>query len=174
MKNSYLCWALQSLGWCLDPLVPHHPTLVSVLPMDPVYVKSLQSCPPLCDPMNCSPPGSSFNGILQARILKWVAISFSRGSSWSQGSNPHHLHLLHWQGGSLPGIEPRSPALQADSLHLSSPGKHGSSTMLCCQGSRVCKVIPVLVLCGALAFVLTPGSSPDLLLRSGRPVTFYY
>ena len=38
--------------------------------------------PTLCDPMDCSPPGSSVHGILQARILEWVAISFSRGSSW--------------------------------------------------------------------------------------------
>ena len=37
-----------------------------------------QSCLTLCDPMDCSPPGSSVHGILQARILKWVAISFSR------------------------------------------------------------------------------------------------
>ena len=35
----------------------------------------------LCDPMDCSPPGSSVLGILQARILEWVAIPFSRGSS---------------------------------------------------------------------------------------------
>ena len=40
-----------------------------------------QSCPTLCDPMDCSPPGSSLHEIFQARILKWVAISFSRGSS---------------------------------------------------------------------------------------------
>ena len=40
-----------------------------------------QSCPTLCDPMNCSPPGASVHEILQARILEWVAISFSRGSS---------------------------------------------------------------------------------------------
>ena len=40
-----------------------------------------QSCPTLCDPVDCSPPGSSAHGILQARILEWVAISFSRGSS---------------------------------------------------------------------------------------------
>ena len=40
-----------------------------------------QSCPTLCDPVDCSPPGSSVHGILQARILEWVAISFSRGSS---------------------------------------------------------------------------------------------
>ena len=40
-----------------------------------------QSCLTLCNPMDCSPPGSSVHGILQARILEWVAISFSRGSS---------------------------------------------------------------------------------------------
>ena len=40
-----------------------------------------QSCPTLCNPMGCSPPGSSIHGILQARILEWVAISFSRGAS---------------------------------------------------------------------------------------------
>ena len=40
-----------------------------------------QSCPTLCDPMDCSPPGSFVHGIPQARILAWVAISFSKGSS---------------------------------------------------------------------------------------------
>ena len=40
-----------------------------------------QSCPTLCDSMYCSPPGSSVHGILQARILEWIVISFSRGSS---------------------------------------------------------------------------------------------
>ena len=40
-----------------------------------------QSCPTLCNPMDCSLPGSSIHGILQARVLDWVAISFSRGSS---------------------------------------------------------------------------------------------
>ena len=41
-----------------------------------------QSCPTLFDPVDCSPPGSTVHGIFQARILEWVAISFSRGSSW--------------------------------------------------------------------------------------------
>ena len=41
-----------------------------------------QSCLILCDPMDCSLPGSSVHGIFQARVLEWVAISFSRGSSW--------------------------------------------------------------------------------------------
>ena len=41
-----------------------------------------QLCPTLCDRMVCSLPGSSVHGIFQAKILEWVAISFSRGSSW--------------------------------------------------------------------------------------------
>ena len=42
-----------------------------------ITAASLQSCPTLCDPMDCSPPGSSIHGILQARVLEWVAIVFS-------------------------------------------------------------------------------------------------
>ena len=44
-----------------------------------------QSYPVLCDPVDCSPPSFSGHGILQARILEWVAVPFSRGSSWSRG-----------------------------------------------------------------------------------------
>ena len=44
-------------------------------------VEVVQPCPAFCDPMDCSPPGSSVHGILQAKILEWIAISFSRGSS---------------------------------------------------------------------------------------------
>ena len=57
-----------------------------------VCVKSLQSCLTLCDPMDCSLPGSSVRGILQAGILEWVAI-------------PSPGDLSH------PGIEPGSPEL---------------------------------------------------------------
>ena len=48
--------------------------------------------PMLCDPMDCSPPGSSVHGILQARILEWVAIPFVQGIFLTQGLN---LGLLH-------------------------------------------------------------------------------
>ena len=48
----------------------------------PLYAKSLQSSPTLCDPMDCSLPGSSAHGILQARVLEWLATRSSRGSSW--------------------------------------------------------------------------------------------
>ena len=50
-----------------------------------VCVLTAQSCLTLCDPMGCSPPVSSVHGILQARIQEWVAISFSKGSSWPRG-----------------------------------------------------------------------------------------
>ena len=47
-----------------------------------VPAKLLQSCPTLCDPMDCSLPGFSIHGILQARTLEWVAISFSNAGKW--------------------------------------------------------------------------------------------
>ena len=59
-----------------------------------------QSCLTLRDPMDCSPPDSSIHGILQARILEWVAMDLPD-----------------------PGIEPRSPTLQADALTSDPPGK---------------------------------------------------
>ena len=71
-----------------------------------VCAKSLRLCPTLCNPVDCSPPNSSVHGILQARILEWVAISFSRGIFPTQGSSPHHLHLLHWQATSSLPVPP--------------------------------------------------------------------
>jgi len=73
-------------------------------------------CPTFCDRTDCSQPGSSVHGILQARILEWVAIPFSRGYS-------------------DPRIEPWSPALQADSLPseqtLGDSG--GQKGLVCCS-----------------------------------------
>ena len=62
----------------------------------------VQSCPTLCDVVNCSPPGSSVRGIFQAKLLEWVAMPFSRGIFPTQGLTPHLLYLLHWQVDSLP------------------------------------------------------------------------
>ena len=56
--------------------------------------QSLQPCLTLCDPMDCSLQGSSVHGILQARILEWIAISSSRGIFSTQGSNPSLQCLL--------------------------------------------------------------------------------
>ena len=58
----------------------------------------------LCNPMDCSPPGPSVHGVLQARIQEWVVMPSSRGSSWLRDltwSNLHLLALLHWQVDSL-------------------------------------------------------------------------
>ncbi|XDC86430.1 hypothetical protein R6Z07F_017603 [Ovis aries] len=86
-----------------------------------------QSCPTLCDPVDCSPPGSSLHGILRARILEWVAISFSRGSSrprdqtrvsriagrrfnlcTSREAHERHCRRRHLcsRGSSVPGVVP--------------------------------------------------------------------
>ena len=69
-----------------------------------VCAKLLQLCPTLCDPMDSSLPGSFVNGILQARILEWVSISFSRTLS-------------------DPGIEPMSPAQTGGFFTTEPPGK---------------------------------------------------
>ena len=64
----------------------------------------LKLCPTLCDRMDCSPPGSSVRGVLQARMLEWVAMPSSRGSS-------------------QPRDETRLCLLQAGSIQLAPPGK---------------------------------------------------
>ena len=64
-----------------------------------------QDCPTLCEPMDCSLPGSSIHGIFQARILEWVAISFSRGSSWPR----NWTQVSHIAGRHLPSEPPGNP-----------------------------------------------------------------
>ena len=104
--------------------------------------KSLQSCPTLCDPIDGSLPGSAIPGILQARTLEWVAISFSNAWKWKvKVKSLSHVWLLatpwtaayqappsmgfsrqeYWSGLPLPSL--RSPALQANSLPSEQPGK---------------------------------------------------
>ena len=63
-----------------------------------------QSCPTLCDPVDCSLPGFAIHGVFQARVPEWDAFSFP-------GDFPN------------PGIKPRYPELQADALPSESPGK---------------------------------------------------
>ena len=73
-------------------------------PSPPCVCLVPQLCLTLCDSMDCTPPGSSVHEIFQARILEWVVISFSGGSSQSR-------------------LKPTSPALQADSLPTAPVGK---------------------------------------------------
>ena len=77
-KPSSLSWAMgrnRSITWC--------PVIVTLaVAAAAAAAKLLQSCPTLCDSMDCSLPGFSVHGILQARTLEWVAISFSNAWKW--------------------------------------------------------------------------------------------
>ena len=82
-ESKVICGFLTEQGVdALNPQVVHESTVLLMF-MLCVYVCVLvaQSCLTLCDSMGCSQPGSSVHGIFQVKILEWVAISFSRGSS---------------------------------------------------------------------------------------------
>ena len=83
---------------CQKLLLRKKKTKLVNLKWNVVKVIVAQSCLTLWDPMDYSPPGSSVHGIFQVRKLEWVAISFSRGSSWSrdqtQGSNLLHCRRI--------------------------------------------------------------------------------
>ena len=83
----YVCWA-ETKGWLCTKLFPVLFCLWGSVGLEgsrysaAAAAKSLQSCLTLCDPIDSSPPGSPVPGILQARILEWVAISFSSAWKW--------------------------------------------------------------------------------------------
>ena len=87
---------------------------------DPCMCLVAQLCLTLCNPMDCSPPGSSVHGILQARILEWVAMSLDLPD---------------------PGIKPQSPALQAVSLPSEPSGKPLYVCTCCCCCCQVASVV---------------------------------
>ena len=88
-KNYTIQWSMLSLQhWCLDKATD---TWIAAA----AAAKSLQSCLSLCDPIDGSPPGSLVPGILQARTLEWVAISFSNARKWKvKVKSVSHVQLL--------------------------------------------------------------------------------
>ena len=88
-----------------------------------------QSCPTLCNPMDCSPPGSSVHGIFQARILEWVDISSSRGSS--QFRDPIHVSCI--AGGFFTAEPPGKPCSKPLNLCHSSHPPHCQTLVLFCN-----------------------------------------
>ena len=98
----------------------------SLLPESPQLTwvhacSAAKSCSTLCDPMDCSPPGSSVHGIFQARILDWLAISSSKGSPLPRD----------W-------TSPVAPALAGRFFTTEPPGKPSSTDTRClCLGPRV-------------------------------------
>ena len=105
---------------------PHHLLPVSV-GFDPLCAclcaTSVQSCQTLCDPMDCSPPGSLVHGTLQARILEWVAMPSSRRSFQLRDQAPVSC-LLHWQADSSPPCPPTSGTTQSLSAMLTHSTEH--------------------------------------------------
>ena len=102
LKNVPCLW--NDIRAWLPLLQPHLPSVTGCKTLSHLWafahamkvkVSATQLCLTRCDPMDCSPPGSSVHGILQARILGWVATSSSRGSSLdspTQGMNPGLAH----------------------------------------------------------------------------------
>ena len=97
-------WRQEEKGTAEDEMVGYHHRLhgyeseLTLRDSACMHAKLLQSCPTHCDPMECSPPGSSVHGILQERILAYVAMSSSKGSSWPRDWTCISLCLLHWEG----------------------------------------------------------------------------
>ena len=109
--SSFLCCSSFNIttnhhinGWCItisfgNLLSAFHCVVCSVITVKHWYMSEwvsevAPSCPTLCDSVDCSPPpGSSLHGILQARILEWIAISFSRWSSWPRDFKPRSASL---------------------------------------------------------------------------------
>ena len=131
-----------------------------------VRAQSLQWCPTLCNRMNCSLPGSSVHGIFQARILEWVAMPSSRGSS--RPRDPTRVF-------------PGSPALQAGSpgkpIHQKSPLPTNCSAnagIFCWEGnanaSKPCHPPTIASLPGPLLAPCLDWASAEMLLRFKSPL----
>ena len=88
------------LEWWHDSL--HNENQVNFADIVCIYTKSLQSCPTLCNPMDCSPPGFSVHGIFPARNTEVGGHFLFQRIFPTQGLNLSLLCLLHWQAGSLP------------------------------------------------------------------------
>ena len=130
-----------------------------------LVLKSLQSCPAFCDPMDYSLPGYSVHGILQARILEWVTMPSSKGSSQptdrTQGSNSHLLCLLHWQMCSLSLVPPGKPQIFSSVQSLSHVWLFATPWTAACQASlsitnfqSLLKLMPIELVMPSNHFIL--------------------
>ena len=99
--------------------------------------KFLQSCPTLCNPMDHTVPGSSVLGILQARILEWVAMSSSRGSSQLRDRTQVSDVYLHWQTDSLALVPPGKP------IKIQSSANSGLCQENCSRGWDMRKLLVI-------------------------------
>ena len=136
--------------------------------------KSLQSCPTLCNPMDCNLPGSSDHGIFHARVLEWVAIAFFGNYEESCYQQEKKRHGFYWRA---PDFEVSwlSQGLQAEPELLGSSvcslGMLGICSRLCLipvASTHRCPCNPVLL--GLLSLVPKPWLLPLTQTRIGRVV----
>ena len=133
-----------------------------------VKVLVVQLCPPLCHPMDYSLPGSSIPGILQARIVEWVAIHFSRGIFPTQGSNPR---FLHWQADSLPLSHLGSPTVLYHGPEKNGIALDGKLVIVQSLKSCLCFATPWTITCTPLSMgfpTKMPGVGCHFLLQVGH------
>ena len=122
-----------------------------------MHAKSSRSCLTLCDPTDYSLPGSSVHEILQARILEWVAVTFSRASTQLRN-------------------KPRSPSSQADSLLSESPEKshHKQERRVICYLGHLKKVTAMVESCCCSVAKLCPTHcDPMDYSTTGFPILHY-
>ena len=110
--TDHFCWQPYTFVpqqlWRIDSRLPYGYQILQVLKSlmwNGMHAQLLQLWPILCNFKDCSPPGSSVHGILQARILEWVAMTFSRRSSW-----PRDQTHVAYIAGSLPCEPPGRPS----------------------------------------------------------------
>ena len=102
-------WICAEMEFTLGHVLSFIPKVTGHLLCACVHAKSLQSCPTLCDPMDCSPPGSSVHGVLQAKYWSGLPCP-SPGDLHDARIKPRLLCPLHWQARSLPLVSPgKSP-----------------------------------------------------------------
>ena len=120
-SNQIFLFGLYSkAGWpCPGPTITGLYVKARVVCLSFSLFKVAQSCPTLCDPVDCSPPGSSIHGILQASILEWDAISFSRGSSQLRD----RTQVSHTAGRHFNLCATREAPFFSTSLLFQSPGE---------------------------------------------------
>ena len=124
----------------------------------------VQSWPTLCDPMDCSPPGSSVHGISEARITRVGCHLLLQGIFPTQGSNPGLLHLLPWQVDSLPLSHLGSPSVpnagkQRKEVGIIKGQDAGQKFYICSGNTKVGQSAPAFQFCHPLPF-LFPLSFP--------------
>ena len=110
-------------------------------------VKSLSCVQLFCDPVDCSPPGSSVHGILQARIMEWVAKSLLQGIFLTQGSNPGLLHRRRVLCRLSPQGSPSQTVMCCSSLVLGAEVPEGTEFCLFCSllQPRICNSVWLVV-----------------------------